>query len=448
MKINRWINFASLILIGVLLGLTSSLACEHNPGKISISVSGAQAASYQNYYVVGIPEQGKTNVTITGSGQTPCPTDQEKCKCGNESAAPETDGDPEYTFTKAVGEQEPTDGPTVKWEVDSSTSPGEYKFKVTKIQQGYKACPQGLTGGVASKSNTQASDKVTILACKVEMQFASSKACDGETLDVDLKVQPSSASSYLANGAFTCRRQGGGAIQNPSGQPSKMLSKGFPDYTKWQIDNVRWFSTQSDHCNDSSPYEVIGTVEVRGVNVNVKSGSFTAEATAGPGQCLNGSASVTTPFSGVPSYSTVFDSSTGKYMTTVSTGSFSRTVGASQSVTAPFSSQYRGMIAAEEAYHANSQITNPNHAIMGTAFLTANVLSMVQASQPYAGNTAAESLSAAKSAFAAATNFELSRSYAYFSYPSPTRCALEKEAKSAVNASYRLIMKCTYTACP
>jgi hypothetical protein len=106
------------------------------------------------------------------------------------------------------------------------------------------------------------------------------------------------------------------------------------------------------------------------------------------------------------------------------------------------------MIAAEEAYHANSQITNPNHAIMGTAFLTANVLSMVQASQPYAGNTAAESLSAAKSAFAAATNFELSRSYAYFSYPSPTRCALEKEAKSAVNASYRLIMKCTYTACP
>ena len=198
MKINRWINFASPILVGVLLGLTSSLACEQNPGKISISVSGAQAASDQNYYVVEIPEQGKTNVTITGSGQTPCPTDQEKCKCGNESAAPETDGDPKYTFTKAVGEQDPTDGPTVKWEVDSSTSPGEYKFKVTKIQQAYKACPQGLTGGVSFKSNNQESVEVKILAYKIETETVATKPQDrkrkkvGVGEEVNLTFKPSS----------------------------------------------------------------------------------------------------------------------------------------------------------------------------------------------------------------------------------------------------------------
>jgi hypothetical protein len=198
MKINRWINFASLILVGVLLGLTSSLACEQNPGKISISVSGAQAASDQNYYVVEIPEQGKTNVTITGSGQTPCPTDQEKCKCGNESAAPETDGDPKYTFTKAVGEQDPTDGPTVKWEVDSLTSPGEYKFKVTRIEQAYKACAQGLTGGVSSKSNTQQSDETTVLAYKIETETIATKPQDrkrkkvGVGEEVNLTFKPSS----------------------------------------------------------------------------------------------------------------------------------------------------------------------------------------------------------------------------------------------------------------
>lgn len=198
MKTQNRINCAALVLVGVVLGLTSTNACEQNPGKISISVSGAQAGDAQNYYLVQIPEQGTSTVTITGSGQTPCPTDQEKCKCENESADPEKDGDPKYTFSKTVGDQDPTDGPTVKWEVDSSTSPGEYKFKVTKIEQAYKACPQGWTGGVTSKSNTQESDEVTILAYKIETETVATKPQDrkrkkvGVGEEVNLTFKPSS----------------------------------------------------------------------------------------------------------------------------------------------------------------------------------------------------------------------------------------------------------------
>lgn len=177
MKTDHWIKCAALLLVGAVLGLANSMACEQSPGKISISVSGAEAGDEDNYYVVMIPEEGKNTVTITGSGQTPCPTDEEKCKCEDQSKNPEEDGDPKFTFSKTVGDQDPTDGPTVKWEVDSSTTPGEYKFKVTKIEQAYKACPQGWTGGVASKSNTQESDEVTVAA--VKLAFTDFSLCEG-----------------------------------------------------------------------------------------------------------------------------------------------------------------------------------------------------------------------------------------------------------------------------
>jgi hypothetical protein len=200
MRTYFWNNCATVFLVGVVLGLTNSIACQQNPGKISIAVSGAQAGSDQNYYVVEIPEQGKTTVTITGSGQTPCPTDQEKCKCKKQSADPEPDGDPKYTFTKTAGSQDPADGPTVKWDVDSSVNPGEYKFKVTKIEQAYKACAQGLTGGVTSKSNTQESEEVTVLAYKIETETVAAKPSDkkrkklGVLEDVIVKFLPSSIS--------------------------------------------------------------------------------------------------------------------------------------------------------------------------------------------------------------------------------------------------------------
>ncbi len=153
-------------------------ACEENPGKPTISVTGAQAGSDQNYYVVEIPAQGTTTVTLTASGQTPCPTDQEKCKCGDRKETPETDGDPKYTFTKPLGNQDPADGPTVKIDITQSTTPNEYKFKVTKIEQKYKTCSQGWTGGVASKSNTQASDEITILVYQIETETVATTPSD------------------------------------------------------------------------------------------------------------------------------------------------------------------------------------------------------------------------------------------------------------------------------
>jgi hypothetical protein len=202
-------NRASLLLVSLAFGLATAIACEETPGPISISVSGAQAGDTQNYYVVEIPDQGKTTVTVTGSGQTPCPTDEEKCSCqhNTDKLTPEEDGDPKFTFSpKGAGTQDPNNGPSVVWEVDSSTSPGEYKFKVTKIEQAYKACPQGWSGGIASKSNTQESEEVTILVAKVELEIINSLTLL-EGWGLKAKVHPSN--NVATNFKFEVRRKNG-----------------------------------------------------------------------------------------------------------------------------------------------------------------------------------------------------------------------------------------------
>ena len=169
-KTPAWIALLLLVTCGGFVQIESK-ACEESPGKPAISVSGAQAGSDPNYYVVEIPAQGTTTVTITGSGQTPCPTDAEKCTCqyNSDKATQDTDGDSKFTFVKPLGTQDPNDGPNVKIDITSSTAPNEYKFKVSKIEQMYKPCSNGWTGGVTSKSNNQSSDEVTVCVVKFEL---------------------------------------------------------------------------------------------------------------------------------------------------------------------------------------------------------------------------------------------------------------------------------------
>lgn len=158
--------FLVLSIALVASGISSINACTESPAQLTISASGAGSES-NGKYVVALPTTGTTNVTITGAGDTPCPTDEEKCRCGDQKKTPDTDGDPNYTFTHAEGTQDPAEGTTIKWDITPSTATGEYRFKLTKIEQKYKACEQGWTGGVSSKENAQASREISIIVAKV-----------------------------------------------------------------------------------------------------------------------------------------------------------------------------------------------------------------------------------------------------------------------------------------
>jgi|GEM_PF-6292242 len=138
-----------------------------------------------------------------------------------------------------------TDGPTVKWEVDSSTSPGEYKFKVTKIEQAYKACPQGWTGGVASKSNTQESDEVTVLAFKIEITGSHQAIESQDSNEFEAKVTPAAANPSAhkwLDGAPDAWPNGAG--NNPQ------LDYSAPQANKTKVKKTRWFAPTNNRRQD------------------------------------------------------------------------------------------------------------------------------------------------------------------------------------------------------
>ncbi|MDD2708310.1 MAG: hypothetical protein PHV34_09895 [Verrucomicrobiae bacterium] len=166
---------------------------------LTISVSGATVTPDDpNKYIIGIPLTGNVTITITGGGSAPSLTDNDKCKCDQKSQDPVTDGDPIYTFFKDVGDQNPANGPTINWNVDASTAPGQYKFKLTSVEQKYKACPSGWTGGVSSKSNTSASREVTIIVPQLDLEGPDSilyVAEVGTSAPADFQAQYSATSS-------------------------------------------------------------------------------------------------------------------------------------------------------------------------------------------------------------------------------------------------------------
>lgn len=165
-------KFLGLVLFVLLqMIIVSAQACEESPEQLSIDVENAtQMGEDSDNYFIYIPKDGEDpiTVTITGSGDIPCPTTEEQCECDEETEAPEAEDDIEFTFEHTVGTQDPEDDSKISWEITSGTAPGEYKFKLTEIKQGYE-CPEGFSGGVDSKSNTQESREISVWVISVEL---------------------------------------------------------------------------------------------------------------------------------------------------------------------------------------------------------------------------------------------------------------------------------------
>jgi hypothetical protein len=262
---------------------------------------------------------------------------------------------------------------------------------------------------------------------------------------VDINVTPSLSVSDLANVQLTATKPGGGTtFDNPAGQGLTFSPRGS-DIRQWKIDNVRWYSTQADHCNNLSDYEIRATLTAGGIVCATDPVTFTADFTV-PSQCGNGATAVNSPWwSGDLDYNA--QQVYGMWQVTVTQGTFRRDVHATATWTIAANSQYFNMLSAEELFHENNQFENSNHPVVRNYWLESEVMTDVQIRQPFVGSTEAEARSYARAAFDAALAREDGRSRTAFLYPSPARCAIESEAKNAVGASHRLTMTCTYSAC-
>jgi hypothetical protein len=200
MKIMRLcvLTIASLLLLQI-------PAFSQDVGPLTITVSGAYTTSDQNYYVVQLPDSGDaaTTIQITGDGDLPDLTDDMYCTCpySYESAAPNTDGDPVYTFEndQGVGTQDgDSTGQDISWDVSSGTAPGEYKFALQDITQFYDSCDGDNwdpAGEETIQENSHASPTITILVAQVYCSEFDLNANGRNGLKVNLK--PSSQSGTL-----------------------------------------------------------------------------------------------------------------------------------------------------------------------------------------------------------------------------------------------------------
>lgn len=219
MKSKTSISITFLLIIISEISIIKINACESEPGVPTISVSGAQAGGMANYYVVEVPESGTKTVTLTASGSTPCLTEEEKCTCKSQTEEPQIDGNLVYTFNKSIGTQASGGGATITMEVTSSTTPSEYKFKVINIEQKYKACKQGWSGGVETKNNTQPSEELIVAAVKLAVtDFSLCKGKEALTVmalpqavsgQLVIKVQTNKSTYTL----FDSNQQGGSNLK-------------------------------------------------------------------------------------------------------------------------------------------------------------------------------------------------------------------------------------------
>jgi hypothetical protein len=326
-----------------------------------------------------------------------------------------------------------------------------------------------LTGGTGSSKLTRTVDKtsagVTTITCtagtdvlttprttkiyvvKGEVSLAWANACDGEGVNVDLELTPANLENELTTVVFSAVVPTGTTnFGSPSGQGLTFSQRG--NITQWEIDNARWYSNQANHCNGDADWEVKAIYTIAGThNCSTDYDPATADvftASAAFGTCIDGGASVTNLWSGVPTYTTVFNGGTGLWETTVTQGTFVRDVQATSWWLVPANSQYHDMVRDEEQFH-EGQYEGTTSAIFSDLWDPQLIMNAVNANEPYVAGTEAASLQAAVNAFNAAWVNEQTRSSLLHE---ARLCPKEQEAKTAAGSSHRVAMPCTYPACP
>jgi PKD repeat protein len=101
--------------------------------------------------------------------------------------------------------------------------------------------------------------KTTIWVVRGEVSLASSWACDGQQVNVDLILTPAGVENHITSVQWQATVPSGVTnYGSPSGQ-GLTFSQRSADITEWRIDNARWYSNQADHCNDGADWEIEAT---------------------------------------------------------------------------------------------------------------------------------------------------------------------------------------------
>ena len=233
---------------------------------------------------------------------------------------------------------------------------------------------------------------------------------------------------------------------NPAGAGITFSRRG--SITQWKVDNARWFSTQADHCNDTSTYHITASFTITGtngsLNCSIDSGSYATLTVDAGSNAISGDAVTDRYWTGVMDIS-VNQEDPNRWYGTVSQGTWDRDVQAHvvRPIHCPQDSQYYDMTEAEEVFHVG-QFDGTGSTILNDLWDPDRVMNNLWAGQPYWGATQTAAHVATALAIANARYTEEERSDQELE---ARRCQVESEAKSAAGASYRSTLECCYPEC-
>jgi hypothetical protein len=289
-------------------------------------------------------------------------------------------------------------------------------------------------------------NRLTVVVFDVHIIFGQQKVCDGEWLDFKLDIEPPEVLKYVTNISFSATKPDGSTFFDNPAKRGIDIVPATSNILDWKVENMRWYSTQGDHCNVESDYRVQARVEMSCATWRTAAATCTASAVAGG--CFDGGASPVSYYGGEMRFITNM-LATGCWAVVVTQNTFHRDVQASSWWQAPTGSQFYAAIAAEEKYHEVCQFENPTNPLLADCWIVSNVLAIIDAQQPFVNTSPAAAGAMALKAVADAIKAEEARS-ANILVPvtGPRRCQLEREAKQAARATYIGDMPCTYPMCP
>lgn len=310
--------------------------------------------------------------------------------------------------------------------------------------------PKGTARRTVINAQAGTSKKqTTILILGYEVQHLGGSVCDGNSANISIKPKPSAEPISMLNhfSGLTLQSEPDhflGGYGNVVGNTNLVFDPISSAFTS-KIQNVIWFSTDLfNHNNQTSSYKLLGTASLDGKIVKAAESSLSKlTVDTDFGTCLNGSASSNNFFKGTPTLTTT--PVAGGFTTIVGIGLFRRqpTTVISTAPT-PVSSQYFTLVTAEENYHAG-QHAGANGTVLAMLWDAPSVIANTNARGPFMATTLVGSQTAASTAFVAERNTEDSRSIIL---ANSLRCAVEKEAKDAIGAVYRIQYKNAYPSCP
>ncbi|MCX6351460.1 MAG: hypothetical protein NTX03_06335 [Bacteroidetes bacterium] len=296
--------------------------------------------------------------------------------------------------------------------------------------------------------NTTCEATATFKLFGLALDIPNNGVCDGAPLPFKVVVTPvdPDCPNLLATvGGLTPKSKTTVAsLGNPAGT-TVLEFEATGGVGNYKVKIMYWYSDVATNCNDLGRYKLWAEGTARGKALKTPEYNITADAS---GACVNGGASVTRTFTGVPNIQPGREAAGARrfYCYVSAQNTFARSPQGATTIDCHANSQYRTMIVAEENYHVG-QIQGTNGVLCNALWLLANVYN-AQLNVRYYGATQQEAIDNCTDAFWAARDAEVARSSALIVYPAALRCAVEAEAKAAVRSSHHAVMRCSYPRCP